>query len=67
MKYDSYLHLLTCWEPKKKKEDEQAAAERNKKCWFHFPQVFLGLGCKCFCYQKLREGGKGKRQWQSQQ
>lgn len=30
MKYDSYLHLLTCWEQKKKK-DEQTAAERNKK------------------------------------
>lgn len=28
MKYDSYLHLLTCWEQKK---DEQTAAERQIK------------------------------------
>lgn len=56
MKYDSYLHLLTCWEQrkkKKKKRDEQTAAERTKtKSWFHFPQDFLGLGKKYLCYQK---------------
>lgn len=66
MKYDSYLHLLTCWEQKKK--DEQTTAERNKKkIRFNFPQDFLGLGCKCLCYQKHCKRGKGKRQWQSQQ
>lgn len=69
MKYDSYLHLLTCWERKKKKKDEQTPAERNKKkrSWFNFPQDFLGLGCKWLCYQKLCKRGKSKRQWQSQQ
>lgn len=39
----------------------------NKKSWFNFPQDFLGLGCKCLCYQKLSKRGKGKRQWRSQQ
>lgn len=47
MKYDSYLHLLACWEPKKKK-DEQTAAETQIKMLVQFPTSLSRFGLQLF-------------------
>lgn len=47
MKYDSYLHLLTCWEQKKKRMSKLLLKEIKKKL-VQFPTRLSRFGLQVF-------------------